>query len=91
MMLTIEVECRYCQQTQPVHKHGTGRAGFSRYYCQHCRRTFQMNYRCNAHKPGTKEKIVTMVGNGSGVRETGRVLNISMNTVMSTLKKSRER
>ncbi|WP_432652484.1 IS1-like element transposase [Pectobacterium sp. PL152] len=29
-----------------------------------------MNYRYNAHKPGTKEKIVDMAMNGSGVRET---------------------
>lgn len=89
MTVTIEVKCRYCQQTQPVRKHGTSRSGFPRYYCQLCRRTFQINYRYNAHKPGIKEKIVTMVVNGSGVRDTGRILDISMNTVMSTLKKSR--
>lgn len=91
MTATTEVKCPYCQQTQPVRKHGTGRAGFPRYYCQHCLRTFQINYRYNAYKPGVKEQIVTMVGNGSGVRDTGRVLNISMNTVMSTLKKARRR
>ncbi|WP_072038135.1 IS1/IS1595 family N-terminal zinc-binding domain-containing protein [Pectobacterium brasiliense] len=57
--------CRYCQQTEPVRKHGTGKAGLPRYSCQHCRRTFQINYRYNAHKLGTKEKIVNMAMNGS--------------------------
>ncbi|MBN3131595.1 hypothetical protein H4F52_07550 [Pectobacterium brasiliense] len=33
-----------------------------------------MNYCYNAHKPGTKEKIVDMAMNCSGVRDTGRVL-----------------
>ena len=53
------------------------------------RRYCQINYRYNAHKPGAKEKIVDMAINGSGVRDTGRVLKISMNTVMSTFKNSR--
>ncbi|MBE5202484.1 hypothetical protein IG605_015265 [Pectobacterium quasiaquaticum] len=44
MTVTIDVACRYCQQTEPVRKHGTGKAGFPRYSCQHCRRTFQINY-----------------------------------------------
>ncbi|WP_121575849.1 IS1-like element transposase [Brenneria alni] len=47
-----------------------------------------MNYYYNAHKPGTKEKIVDMTMNDSGVRDTRRVLKISMNAVMSTLKSS---
>ena len=53
--------------------------------CRYC----QINCCYNAHKPGTKEKIVDMAMNGSGVRDTGRVLKISISTVMSTLKNSR--
>ncbi|MBN3341189.1 hypothetical protein H5A44_01915 [Pectobacterium brasiliense] len=88
MTVNIEVSCRYCKQTEPVRKHGIGKTGFPQHYCQHCRRTLQINYRYNANKPGTKEKIVDMVMNDSGVRDTGRVLKISRNTVMSTLKNS---
>ncbi len=90
MTVTLEVACRYCLQTELVRKHGTGRAGFPRYYCQHCKRTFQYHYRYNAHKPGIKEKIVDMAMNGSGVRDSGRVLKISMNTVIRTLKNSHQ-
>ena len=36
---------------------------------------------------GVKEQIEQMSINGSGIRETVRVLNVSINTVLSTLKK----
>lgn len=89
-MVTIEVACRYCSQTDGVRKHGTGRAGFPRYYCTECAKTFQLNYRYNGHKPGTKEKIIEMAMNGSGVRDTTRVLQVGINTVISVLKNSRQ-
>ncbi|CDG86676.1 IS1-like element transposase [Xenorhabdus bovienii] len=90
MTVTIEVTCRYCDQAEPERKHGTGKAGFPRYYCKDCQRTFQLNYRYNGHKPGMKEKIVDMAMNDSGVRNTGRVLGLGINTVMRTLKNSRQ-
>ncbi|CDH07099.1 Insertion element IS1 1/2/3/5/6 protein insA (IS1a/IS1b/IS1c/IS1d) [Xenorhabdus bovienii str. oregonense] len=84
MTVTIEVICRYCDQAEPVRKYGTGKIGFPRYYCKDC----QLNYRYNDHKPGMKEKIVDMAMNGSGVRDTGRVLGLGINMVMRTLKNS---
>ena len=38
-------------------------------------------------KPKTKEMIIKMAVNGSGIRDTARVLGISKDTVMSVLKK----
>ncbi|WP_415926321.1 IS1-like element transposase [Piscirickettsia salmonis] len=38
--------------------------------------------------PETKEKIIDMSMNGSGIRDIARVLKISTNTVMKELKKS---
>lgn len=58
MAVTIEVSCRYCHQIEPVRKHGSGKTGFPWYYCQDCRRTFQLNYRYNAYKPGVREQVV---------------------------------
>ena len=87
-MATIEVNCRFCNQTKSVRKHGTGSAGFQRFRCLDCKRTFQLDYAYEANKPGVKEKIVEMAMNSSGVRETGRVLNIGYNTVLRTLKNS---
>lgn len=58
--------------------------------CLDCKKSFQLDYAYEARKPGVKEKIVEMAMNSSGVRETGRVLNVSYNTVLSTLKNSRQ-
>jgi len=41
-----------------------------------------------AYLPSIKKRIVDMALNGSGIRDTARVLSVNMNTVMSTLKKN---
>ena len=55
--------------------------------CSH--KTFQFEYKNNASRPGTKEKIIQMAMNGAGVQDTGRVLGISKDTV-TTVSKKRE-
>jgi transposase-like protein len=49
---------------------------------------FQLTYTYEARKPGVKDKIVDMAFNGSGVRDTARVLKIGINTVIRALKNS---
>ena len=53
------------------------------------------HFKSNTHiphvPPGVREKIIDMAMNGSGVRDTGRVLGISKDTVTSVLKKRRKR
>ena len=88
-MAVIEVECPYCR-SKKVSKFGKSSSGKQRYLCRNegCRhKTFQLEYKNNACKPGTKEKIVEMVMNGAGTRDTGRVLKISPSTVTDVLKK----
>ena len=87
-MATIHVNCRFCNETNPVRKHGIGSAGFQRFRCLDCKRSFQLDYAYEAYKPGIKEQIINMAINSSGVRETGRVLKVGYNTVLRTLKKS---
>ncbi|HHP0494763.1 IS1 family transposase [Vibrio harveyi] len=86
-MATIQVQCRFCNKTEPVRKHGKGHSGFSRFRCIECRKSFQLDYVYEARKPNVKEKIVDMAMNSSGVRETARVLNVAYNAVLSTFKK----
>jgi transposase-like protein len=50
---------------------------------------FRHDYTYEAHKPGVKDNIVDMAFNGAGVRDTSRVLNVGINTVIRTLKNSR--
>jgi transposase-like protein len=53
------------------------------------RKTFMLNYRYRACQAGIKAQVVEMAINGSGIRDTARVLKINKNTIISTLKKSR--
>ena len=88
-MAVKEVECPYCGSKE-VSLYGKNRTGRQRYLCRNSacsHKTFQLEYKNNACRPGTKEKIVEMTMNGSGIRDTGRVLNISPNTITNVLKK----
>ena len=89
-MATIAVQCRYCE-SELVYKHGHARSGEPRYRCRSCERSFQVTYRYEGNKEGTPEKIIQMAMNGSGVRDTSRVLGVSMTTVIAHLKKIKTR
>ena len=88
-MATIIVHCPRCQ-SERVYRHGKIPAGHARYHCPACLHVFQLTYTYEACKPGVKDKIVAMAFNGAGVRDTARVLNIGVNTVLRTLKNSRQ-
>ena len=87
-MATIQVNCRFCNQTESVQKQGIGAAGFQRFRCLDCKRSFQLDQAYEAYKPRVKKQIVDMAMNSSGVRETARVLKVGYNTVLRTLKKT---
>ena len=87
-MTAICVACIHCKSQETVVKNGTAASGIQRYFCRQCRKSFQLEYRYNANKLGTHELIVNMTMNGSGIRDIGRVLNISPTTVVNHLKNS---
>ena len=86
-MVLEAVACKHCGQTQHVKRYGTTRAGTQRYRCFDCSRTFVKTYTHQARDPLVKAKIKEMVLNGSGVRDTARVLKVSRNTVSNQFKK----
>jgi len=78
-----------CNETQIV-KHGKSAAGKQRYKCcnSDCsRQSFILNYTYQGHLPTVKQQISEMAVNGSGIRDTARVLKISPTTVIEELKK----
>ena len=90
-MVFIPVRCPHCD-TEQVVKRGKTDTGKQRYLCQNdeCpHRTFILDYSYRAYLPEVKQQIIDMAMNGSGVRDTGRVLGISKDTVVSALKKRR--
>jgi transposase-like protein len=54
------------------------------------RKTFILDYTYQGYRPEVKQQVSEMAVNGSGIRDTSRVLKISPNTVIKELKKKRK-
>jgi len=92
-MAKIDVRCPVCGGTNVI-KHGISESGKQRYYCKDATctgKSFQLEHCYTGCVPGINEKIVAMAANASGIRDTSRVLGISQDKVMSTLKKQKIR
>lgn len=68
-------------------RHGRVSDGAQRYRCRACGRTFPARGRRRGADPAVQAQIVALALNGSGIRDTARVLRISTNTVLAPLKK----
>ena len=86
-MVYEAVVCPHCHQPEHVYRHGRTADGRQGYRCTACRRRFQLHYQHKGATPGTADKIEQLALNGSGIRDTARVLGISAQTVMAQLKK----
>ena len=80
---SIRSQCR-CRQAFP--RSFTGVYGWV-----FCAKNWQLELRYKGRAPAIKEQIVDMSLNGSGIRDTARVLKISTTTVINTLKKKNRR
>jgi len=78
--------CPHCGSNN-LTKNGHRPNGTRRWRCNNCKKSFQLDYTCNANKPGVKDQIVPLALNACGVRDTARTLKISKGTVMRELKK----
>ena len=90
-MVYVAVQCPYCHSTEVI-KAGKQANGTQRYRCQNeqcARRIFLLHYQDRGRMPEIRRQVVDMAINGSGVRDTARVLRISPTTVIAVLKKSR--
>jgi len=88
-MAVIAVRCPSCERTTVV-KRGKTTNGKQRYLCQDetcSRRTFILEYTNRGYLLSVKRQIIDLALNGSGIRDTARVLGISTDTVLSELKK----
>jgi transposase-like protein len=91
-MTLLSVCCPQCKNDQ-VGKRGKTSNEKQRYLCQNevCpQQTFVLEYRHRGRLPQVKRQIIDMALNGSGIRDTARVLGISKETVLSELKKRKE-
>ena len=89
-MAKIDVICPRCSEADGVRCNGHSASGAQRYICKLCLKTFQLHFRYRGAQPDIQQTIVDMAMNGSGCRDTARVLRISLNTVLVHLKKLRQ-
>jgi transposase-like protein len=90
-MVYVPVQYPYCHSTAVI-KAGKQANGAQRYRChnvQCARRIFLLQYRDRGRVPEIRRQVIDMALNGSGIRDTARVLRISPTTVIAVLKKSR--
>jgi IS1 family transposase/transposase-like protein len=91
-MVLEAVECPTCGGVD-IYRHGQSATGKKRYICRdvNCtRNSFILDYTYQGYLPRVKQQIEEMAINGSGIRDTGRVLGISPTTVIKELKKKEE-
>jgi transposase-like protein len=86
-MVLEAIKCPHSGEVEPVKRHGRTAKGTQRYRCYACKKSFLTDYSYRGHKPDVKAQISQMAMNGSGVRDTARVLKVSQNTVISHFKK----
>jgi transposase-like protein len=89
-MVYVPVQCPHCQSTEVI-KAGKQANGAQRSRCQNgqCeRRIFLLQYQDRGRAPEIRRQVIDRAINGSGSRDTARVLRISPTTVIAVLKKS---
>jgi len=89
-MVSVPVQCPHCQSTAVI-KAGKQPNGTQRYRChneQCTRRIFLLHYEDRGRVPEIRRQVIEMAINGSGIRDTARVLRISPTTVIAVLKKT---
>ena len=57
-MITYTVACPHCQQTEPVVKYGTTKAGTQRAKCNACHKTFALTPKSRAVTPEKEAAIL---------------------------------
>ena len=78
------ITCPVCSSLN-IKKNGINKQGKQRYRCQICGRQFILKYAYRAYLNYIRELIVPMCLNGSGIRDTARVLRVSATTVMKLI------
>ena len=87
-MAMTKIKCIHCESEEVV-RNGKRAKEIQSLKCKNCGRCFRESYLNNGAKLETKRMIINMSVNGSGIRDISRVLKISKDTVMKTLKKQK--
>jgi IS1 family transposase/transposase-like protein len=84
------IACPRCRSLA-IKKNGRSKQGKQRYRCNYCFRQFITDYTYQGCRPEVRRMIVPMTINGSGIRDITRVLGVSINTVLKTIREQASR
>lgn len=84
------VTCPACSSLN-IKKNGINKQTKQRYRCNDCGKQFILKYSYRAYLKQIRELIVPMCLNGSGIRDTARVLRVSATTVMRVISEQAKR
>lgn len=82
-----KITCPHCSSFN-LKKNGKTRHKKQKYLCKECRRQFITDYAYQGCRPFIRSLILKMTLNGSGIRDISRVLAISVNTVLKTIREA---
>src|SRR5215831_11433303 len=82
--------CSRCSSVSIV-KNGKTAQRKQRYLCKDCRRQFIRDYTNLGCVGAVRDLVVTLTINGSGIRDIERVLFLSPNTILETLREAATR
>jgi IS1 family transposase/transposase-like protein len=83
------ITCPACSSLN-IKKNGTNKQTKQRYRCNDCGKQFILKYSYRAYLKYVRELVVPMCLNGSGIRDTARVLRVSATTVMKLIREQAE-
>ena len=78
--------CPYCTSKNIV-KNGTTSTKKQQYHCKSCKKRFLDYYSYKAYGKEINYNIISLTKEGVGIRSTARLLQISVNTVISKIKR----
>ena len=84
--ITIQVSCPHCNGTK-VKKNGVKKNGNQNFLCRDCSKQFQSHYTYQGADPVKQSLVKSMAMNGSGIRDTQQVLQISIVCLLSILRR----
>jgi len=80
-----KITCPACSSFN-LKKNGKTRNKKQKYYCHNCSRQFITRYTYQGCRPAISSLILKMTLNSSGIRDISRVLAISTNTILKTIR-----
>lgn len=89
-MQALEVTCPRCS-ARSIQKNDITANRKQRYRCKRCRRQFILHYSYQGRDPEVRRLIVPLSMNGCGIRDIARVLCLSTNTVLKSLRAAARR